>query len=295
MSETLERFLSYLKYEKGYSDNTYQAYERDILQFELYLDGQKVSLRNVTRNTISSYVGQMHRLELTASSTARKLAAIKAYCHFLLREKAILSDPSADIDLPKLGKYLPKALTIDEVASLLEETKSVDDPILIRDRAIIEVLYSTGMRVSELGSLKQRDINYEICFAKVFGKGGKERIVPLGKPALSAVKKYIEKARAHWVGEKKTEELFVNNRGEAFTRQGLWNVIKRALLRSGIMKNVTPHTLRHSFATHLLENGADLRAVQEMLGHANIATTQIYTSVSRERLKKVYTSAHPRA
>jgi integrase/recombinase XerD len=295
MSEQSAQFLNYLRYEKGYAQNTQEAYARDIAQFECFLKENKTALRNVSRNTLSMYVGQLHRQELTATSSARKLAALKAYCHFLFREKLIPMDPSSDIDLPKLGKYLPKALTVAEVSMLLDHTKSKDSPMLIRDRAIIETLYSTGMRVSELAGLKQRDINLEICFAKVYGKGGKERIVPLGKPALQAIAVYQQKARSHWVKEKKTEELFVNNRGEAFTRQGLWNVLKRALFRSGIMKNVTPHTLRHSFATHLLENGADLRAVQEMLGHANIATTQIYTSVSRERLKKVYSSAHPRA
>ncbi len=296
MSEQRDRFLNYLNYEKGYSDNTREAYARDIAQFEGYLEKHTVPLKAMNRSTISGYVLQMHRQEFTATSAARKLAAIKAYCHFLLREGMIDVDPSSDIDLPKLGKYLPKALSIDEVSQLLRSTCSENDRTLIRDRAIIEVLYSTGMRVSELVGLKFRDIDQEICFARVFGKGGKERIVPLGKPALAAIRRYMEEARMYWVGEHgKTEELFVNNRGTAFTRQGLWNVLKRALLRSGIIKNVTPHTLRHSFATHLLENGADLRAVQEMLGHANIATTQVYTSVSRERLKRIYTSAHPRA
>ncbi|MBU0580641.1 MAG: site-specific tyrosine recombinase XerD [Candidatus Margulisbacteria bacterium] len=294
MSNYLDNFLNYLKYEKGYSVHTQEAYARDIAQFEEFLLEKKFDFKKLRRDYLSLYITQLHRQELKAASSARKLAAIKAYFHFLFREGIIKNNPAADIDLPKLGKYLPKALSMEDVNKLLKTTEGVE-PLLIRDKAIIEVLYSTGMRISELASLKQMDVNFEIKFAKVFGKGGKERIVPLGLPACKAIKEYQGKIRNIWAKSKNIPELFINRRGEKFTRQGLWNVIKRALLRSGIFKNVTPHTLRHSFATHMLENGADLRAVQEMLGHVNISTTQIYTSVSRDRLKKVYSSAHPRA
>ncbi|MFC1517214.1 site-specific tyrosine recombinase XerD [Candidatus Margulisiibacteriota bacterium] len=295
MSDFLKLFQNYLKYERGYSENTQEAYTRDILQFEDFLKGNGVNIKKLTRNVLSLYISQLHRNELKASSSARKLAAIKAYCHFLFRESLIKADPTTDIDLPKLGKYLPKAITISDVNQLLAKTEAKDDPLLIRDKAIIEVLYSTGMRISELSGLKEIDVDFDLKYAKVSGKGGKERLVPLGDPACKAIKLYQKEARPLWLKGKKIEQLFINRRGNKFTRQGLWNVIKRALRRAGILKEVSPHTLRHSFATHLLENGADLRAVQEMLGHANISTTQIYTSVSKERLKKVYSSAHPRA
>jgi integrase/recombinase XerD len=295
MSVLLDNFISFLRYSKGYSLNTQEAYKRDILQFENFLGEHSSNIKEFKREQVVQYIAQLHRADLKANSTARKLAALKSYCSFLLRENIIDHDPLVDIDLPKLGRFLPKALSISETKQLLEASSEKADLLEDRDRTILEVLYSTGMRVSELANLKMHDINFEVKFAKVLGKGRKERVVPLGKLACQAIQDYIENVRPKLLKKKDIAELFINRRGKIFSRQGLWNVVKRAMLRSGITKKVTPHTLRHSFATHLLENGADLRSVQEMLGHANIATTQIYTSVSKERLKKVYLSAHPRA
>jgi integrase/recombinase XerD len=286
MDKQIEDFLNFLKYERGYSDNTISAYRRDLVHFREHLKELQVnSISSITRTLISSFVTSLVAMGLESSSVERHIAAVKSFFAYLIREGLIKENPTADIRLPKKSKRLPKALTMNEAKDLVESPKSA------RDKAILELLYATGLRASELISLTLNDANLDVGFIKCFGKGGKERIVPMGAAAVTALKGYIGKERP------KTEKdtLFLDNRGKQLTRQGLWFIVKKYVRLSGVRGSATTHTLRHSFATHLLEKGADLRSVQEMLGHSDISTTQIYTSVSRERLKKIYHSAHPRA
>lgn len=286
MENIINDFLSHLKYERGYSENTITSYRRDLIQFQSFLKEQKVvTVANVGRAHISSFITKLMGMGMKASSIERHIAAIKSFFAYLIREGKLKSSPTADIELPLKGKKLPKALTLIEAKNLVECPKSE------KDRAIMELLYATGIRASELVNLTMNDVNLDVGFIKCFGKGGKERIVPIGAVAVAAVRKYIDTARP----ESPSEILFLDNRGKKLTRQGLWFIVKKYVKRSGIRGSASTHTLRHSFATHLLEKGADLRSVQEMLGHSDISTTQIYTSVSRERLKRIYRAAHPRA
>jgi integrase/recombinase XerD len=233
--------------------------------------------------------------KFSINSVARKISAIKSFFHFLLREGQVKKDPAAEIELPKQPKRLPKALTFGEVFKLLAGGEGEKSRLWLRDLAILELLYACGLRAAELVALDVNDVNLEVAFVKCTGKGDKERIVPVGKKALQAIRDYLEKLRPKLMKKPEEKALFLDHWGRRLSRQGLFNLVKKYVRAAGITRHASPHTLRHTFATHLLERGADLRTVQEMLGHANIATTQIYTSVSRERLKKVYSQAHPRA
>ena len=281
----VKEFIAFLQIEKGYSKNTTEAYKRDLLEFKRH---------GLTPKGISRFVQSLSKRGFAASSIMRKTAAIKSFCHFLLSEGHIDSDPSQDILLPKIPKKLPKALSMSD-ASALAEFSVKKDKFSIRDRAMIEILYGCGLRASELVDLDINAVNFESGFLKCFGKGGKERIVPVGGSALFILRQYIKTARPRFLKKKKNNALFLDRSGDRLTRQGLWLLIKKHVKETGVKQSASPHTLRHSFATHLLEGGADLRSVQEMLGHANISTTQIYTSVSKERLKKIYKESHPRA
>ena len=294
MKKYIDEFLSYLNFERGYSKNTLESYARDLLQFEAFLKGLGIAeIRRIDSKVIQRFLEKLSILKLSPSSRSRKLATLKAFSKFLVREGYNFVDPTAEMRLPKSARKLPKALSFGEALRLVEYPKR-RKPIGIRDRAIMETLYATGLRASELISLNIPDVNLDVGFVKCFGKGRKERIVPLGEIAGESIKKYIEGARPKLIhGE--TSALFLDRSGERFTRQGLWYIVNKYVRQAGIKSGTSPHTLRHSFATHLLEKGADLRSVQEMLGHANISTTEIYTSVSRERLKRVYSKAHPRA
>jgi len=287
MTEKLtEEFLSHLKYERGYSENTISSYRRDLVHFMNHLKQNNISaISSVTRPLISSFVTELVQMGLDASSVERHIAAVKSFFAYLAREGHVNMNPTSDIRLPKKSRKLPKALTMNEAKILVESPK------IARDKAIIELLYATGIRASELINLSLDDVNLDVGFIKCFGKGGKERIVPIGGAAISAVREYVQSSRP------KTESniLFLDRSKKHLTRQGLWFIVKKYVRLSGVRASASTHTLRHSFATHLLEKGADLRSVQEMLGHSDISTTQIYTSVSRERLKKIYHSAHPRA
>ena len=286
MEKLIEEFLSHLKYERGYSDNTISAYKRDLTHFEKFLLGAQVeSVGAITRPVISSFITELSRIGLDPASVERHIAAVKSFFAFLIREGKVQSDPTSDIRLPRKSKKLPKALT------MIEAKKLVECPESARDKAIMELLYASGIRASELITLNINDVNLDVGFVKCFGKGGKERIVPVGAEAVSAIREYIKNSRP----KAATTVLFLDHHGRQFTRQGLWFIVKKYVRLSGVRASASTHTLRHSFATHLLEGGADLRVVQEMLGHSDISTTQIYTSVSRERLKKVYKAAHPRA
>ena len=282
----IDEFLSHLKYERGYSENTISSYKRDLVHFEKHLKQLHISsVISITRPIVSSFVTALVGMGLDPSSVERHIAAVKSFFAYLVREGQVKINPTSDIKLPRKSKRLPKALTMNEAKNLVESPKS------IRDKAIMELLYATGIRASELISLTLNDVNLDVGFIKCFGKGGKERIVPMGAAAVSAVREYIDSSRP------KTESniIFLDKNKKQLTRQGLWFIVKKYVKLSGVRASASTHTLRHSFATHLLEKGADLRSVQEMLGHSDISTTQIYTSVSRERLKRIYHSAHPRA
>lgn len=249
----------------------------------------------VERTTILRHLEQLRAQGKTSRTVARHISSIRSFHQFLLREKRAETDPTVHLEMPTIEQKLPNILSIEEIEALLTAPNR-SKPQGIRDLAMLELLYGSGMRISELIALDLADIHLTMGFVRVFGKGGKERIIPLGKNALSAINAYLNGARGQLQGKHpKTDAFFINQRGKRLTRQGCWKLMKEHALKAGIQHELTPHTLRHSFATHLVENGADLRAVQEMLGHADISTTQIYTHISKTRLSEVYKQFHPRA
>ncbi|NOX97495.1 MAG: site-specific tyrosine recombinase XerD [Nitrospirae bacterium] len=303
MQEKLAQFLSYLRVERGLAGNTIKAYGRDLAKYLKFLEKQGIlSLAKSNRREITNYLlglkkpGNKEGRGLCAASIARNLVAIKMFHRFLIAEGYTKDDPTANMQSGMTSAWawskVPDVLTVSEVSKLLK--KPDDSPAGIRDRAILEFLYATGMRVSELICLKLADLNLEFGYVRCFGKGSKERIVPFGKEALLWLKKYLGKVRPGLAKKEATSILFLTRQKKGFTRQGLWKLIKKHARQTGLKKNITPHTLRHSFATHLLQGGADLRSVQEMLGHSDISTTQIYTHVDRERLKSIHAKYHPR-
>lgn len=295
MEGYVNEFINYLAVERGLAQNTLESYGRDLRQFETYLHSGKMEiLKDSNRNTILGYLSNLQSKGRAVSTISRNLAAIKSFYQYLVRERYLDKDPAASLESPKLEKKLPKILSIHEVEELLKQP-NILLPTGLRDKAMLELLYATGIRVSELISLNISDVNLDMGYIKCYGKGSKERIVPLGSIAAKCVQEYIAKGRPKLVRTYEEPALFVNHHGNRLTRQGFWKIIKKYAQEANITKEITPHTLRHSFATHLLENGADLRSVQEMLGHADISTTQIYTHVTKNRLKEVYDKTHPRA
>lgn len=295
--DALDDYLHFLRVERQLAANTLVSYERDLKSYLHYLKEveQLDSLRKVERVHILNHLRHLKENTKTSRTVARHISSIRSFHQFLIRERVVDNDPTVHLEMPQMDKKLPNVLSIEEVDALIQapDTKKANG---IRDQAMLELLYGSGMRVSECINLNIDDINLTMGFVRCFGKGGKERIIPLGKSALSACKVYLDGPRQELVKvETKTDALFINQRGKRLTRQGFWKLLKQHAQKAGIQKELTPHTLRHSFATHLIENGADLRAVQEMLGHADISTTQIYTHVSKTRLKDVYTQFHPRA
>lgn len=288
-------FINYLSVERGLAQNSLLAYESDLKKYVQFLSAKNVKdFRDVTRNVITDFLFYEKKRKQEASSIARALVAIKLLHRFLLKEWILKEDVTDVLELPKLWKRLPSFLTMKEMEAMLSAPNGRNS-LGIRDRAILELLYATGIRVSELVGLKLQDINLESGFLKCYGKGGKERVVPLGRAAHEAVDRYLKKVRNAKNG-KRSDKLFLGLRrsGEHLTRQAVWQIIRRYAKQARIKKTITPHTFRHSFATHLLERGADLRVVQELLGHADISTTQIYTHVSRDHLKSVHHRFHPR-
>ncbi|MBU1863407.1 MAG: site-specific tyrosine recombinase XerD [Candidatus Omnitrophica bacterium] len=290
----LEEFLAFLSVEKGLADNSIESYRTDLIKYIQFLERNKISsFAQVNRNDIQSFLMSLKGSRLAPPSIARNLVSIKLLHRFLLQERHIQKDITSVLDSPRTWRKLPYFLTIQEVERFLAQPNTRKDNGL-RDRAILELLYATGMRVSELAHLKVNDVNIENSFLRCIGKGSKERVIPMGKSAKEYMSRYIEKVRSKYK-HRKSETLFLSVRGTGLTRQALWKLVKKYARAARIKKPISPHTLRHSFATHLLERGADLRVVQELLGHADISTTQIYTHVSKERLKSVYNQFHPRA
>ncbi|MCP8966960.1 site-specific tyrosine recombinase XerD [Ectobacillus ponti] len=296
MEDQLKDFMHFMLVEKGLSQNTIVSYERDLKSYMKYIQKveQAASFSDVTRQHVLGFLYYLKEAGKSTKTIARHVASIRSFHHFLLRERLSAHDPTLHIETPQGERRLPKVLSVAEVEALLAAPKA-GTGFGMRDKAMLEVLYAAGLRVSELIGLDLGDVNLTMGFVRCIGKGSKERIVPLGGLATEAVRAYLERGRSELAGKKTTNALFLNHHGERLSRQGFWKILKRLAGDARIEKELTPHTLRHSFATHLLENGADLRAVQEMLGHADISTTQIYTHVSRTRLKDVYKQFHPRA
>ena len=298
MQEQIRKFLDFLVVEQGYSENTIAAYRNDLSQFARFLtemDPPFTSWAEVKKDNIVSYILHLKEREYTSSTVARKVAAIRSFFHFLLAEGIIKDDPTATLDSPRVKKRLPKALSHDLVNRLLAEAGRSSKPKGQRDKALLELLYATGMRVSELVLLNIGDVNLASASVRCFGKGAKERIIPIYDRAVDALVEYLRKGRPRLMKDVNEKALFLNHRGKRLTRQGLWLIIKRYADEIGMASEVTPHTLRHSFATHMLSGGAGLREVQKLLGHANISTTQVYTHVNSEWLREVYDESHPRA
>lgn len=294
MEVYLEAFIDYLKVEKGLADNSVYSYNEDLKKYQTYLKKKGIEdPKKINRKDITDFLFVL-RKRISPNSIARILSTVKSFHKFLLREKITPSDPAGLVDAPKLEKKIPNFLNFEEVAVILK-APNLKKPQGIRERAILELMYATGLRVSELVKLKKSDINLDVGFIKCMGKGSKERIVPLGKIAENFLQKYLDEARPKLLSKKESIFIFLAQGGRPISRQSVWKMIKRIVRKAGIKKKVSPHTLRHSFATHLLERGADLRSVQEMLGHASITTTQIYTHVNQRRLKAIHSKYHPRA
>ncbi len=299
MKSDIEKFFRFLQLEKSLATNSIDAYQHDIARYAAFLEARGIlSANGATGDDVAAFIHELHRLGLSARSVARNLSAVKSFHKFLLGEKVTTSDPTLTIELPKRGKFLPDVLSVGEINKIIDATsqkKGDDKNLWIRDRAILETLYATGMRVSELTELKQSNVFFDDEVVRVFGKGSKERLVPIGKPALHWIQKYQTEVRGRLADTHAAHNaVFLNWRGRSMSRAAVWNIVKEYTRLARISKEVHPHTFRHSFATHLLEGGADLRAVQEMLGHADISTTQIYTHIDREFVKAEHRKYHPR-
>jgi integrase/recombinase XerD len=295
MQALLDQFLDYIALERGLSENTRQAYHADLKDFLAFLDTKSITSANaVTRKHILDYMLETRDRGLSTNSISRRLVSIKVFFRYLQQESMLTDNVTDAMDSPKLWKVLPTTLSEKEVEQLLEapdETKRLG----LRDKAIIETFYSTGLRVSELSNLKIQDLHFDAGYLVCFGKGSKERVVPIGEKARTILQRYLQEMRPSLVKGQDPGHVFLNQRGQRLSRKGIWKLIRHYARKAHIVKKLTPHTLRHSFASHLLANGAPLRFIQEMLGHADITTTQIYTHVDQARLKTVHEQFHPRA
>jgi integrase/recombinase XerD len=295
ISAAISSFLTHVKVEKGLSSNTVAAYQRDLAKFNAFAQKRKLVLEAVSRDDLVDFLAGLYRQKLESKSVARHLVSLRNLFRFAQIHELIAADPSVNLESPKVRRSLPGYLRLEEVERLLAQPDA-KTPLGLRDRAMLEILYSAGLRVSELIGMRVTDLDTKVGCVRCIGKGDKERIVPVGKKALSMVEKYLRDARPKLVRKAPSSPtLFVNRRGGALSRVGVWKILSAYGRRAGLRVPLTPHTLRHSFATHLLERGADLRSVQLMLGHADISTTQIYTHVVEERLKQIYKAHHPRA
>nr|WP_244359234.1 site-specific tyrosine recombinase XerD [Dolosigranulum pigrum] len=295
--EALAEYIIYLKIERGLSANTVTSYKRDIEKYLTFLTEKKITqLDEVSRFEILDFLQTLRQSGAADNSIIRMVSSLRKFHQYLKRESIVSDDPMQLIDTPKKASTLPKAISPQAVEQLLEAPDTTT-PLGVRDRTILELMYATGLRISELVNLKLSDMHLTMGFIQTMGKGEKERIIPLGEIASQWLNHYLDGARVYLQDQsaETSEYVFLNSRGKGLSRQGVWKKVKQLALEAGIDQNVTPHTLRHSFATHLLENGADLRMVQELLGHADISTTQIYTHITKTRLKQVYSDYHPRA
>ena len=294
MDELTQNYIDYLIIEKGLSDNSLMSYSSDLAKYITFLEKNQINdLNDVDTTVILAWLIDLAKKGLSAKSRARYIITIRGLYKFLIAEKKVTKSPVKDVDIPKIGLALPKIMTVKEVEMLLE-APDIKKPKGMRNSAMMEIMYGAGLRVSELIVLRIQDINLDSNFVRVMGKGSKERIVPIGSKARTITQKWIKEGRPSQLKNVSTPYLFVARAGKPMTRQSFWKIIKKYALLANISKNTTPHTLRHSFATHLLEGGADLRSVQTMLGHSDISTTQIYTHISREYLVKMHQQFHPR-
>ncbi len=287
-------YLHYIRIERGLSENTIKSYHQDLVQFGEYLNGEKLVLDQVDHIVILSWLNQLRDLGKSNSSVIRMVTTLRNFFSYLVREKVVAHNPMNDVRPPKKAEHLPAVLSIEEIDRLLQAPIE-DTPLGLRNRTLLEVMYATGLRVSELVNLKMSDLHLQLGLIQTLGKGDKERIIPIGEIAIDWLTRYFNESRIVLLKDKESPYVFLNDRGNQISRQGIWKIIKKLVTTAGITKDVSPHTLRHSFATHILENGADLRIVQELLGHADISTTQIYTHISKKRLSEVYDEYHPRA
>jgi integrase/recombinase XerD len=297
ISATIASFVTHVRVEKGLSVNTVSAYRRDLVKFEGFAKKRKLALEAVSRDDLVDFLASLYRNNLESRTVARQLVTLRNFFRFAQIQDLIVTDPSINLESPKIRRSLPGYLRLEDVERLLNQPDA-KTALGLRDRAMLEVLYSTGLRVSELVGLRMGDLDSKSGCVRCIGKGDKERIVPVGRKALAMVDKYLHDARPEMLRQAKAlnnTALFVNRRGVALSRVGVWKILSAYGRRAGLRVALTPHMLRHSFATHLLERGADLRSVQLMLGHADISTTQIYTHVVEERLKQIYKAHHPRA
>lgn len=294
MEALVENFINFLERDKRLSLNTLQSYRRDIEQYITYL--RELNLHNISntnKTTVIAYLLSLQKKGRATSTISRNLASLRSFYQYAAKNKILDSDPTIELESPKVEKKLPQILSTQEVELLLEQPKCVDLKGF-RDKAMLELLYATGIRVSELISLNMTDINLDISFIKC-NKGSRERMIPVGSIATNALQEYINKSRGLLIQNRDEKALFVNINGKRLTRQGFWKIIKQYKNQAKINKDITPHTLRHSFAAHLLENGADLRSIQEMLGHSDISSTQIYAQIAKNKIKEIYKKTHPRA
>lgn len=291
----IQRFLDHTALERGLALKTLEAYGRDLAQFAAFLEDRGTAEPSaIDEACLIAYLDRLTKAKLAPTSIARKMTAIRCFVKYLISQGEIRKSPLEAIPAARPPKRLPKTLNVDEIARLLK-APDLNDDLGLRDRAMLETLYATGLRVSELVGLKTDDVNLKMGFVRCIGKGGKERVVPIGEIAAHLIAAYVERARARLSKGERSEYLFLSKLGKPMSRVRFWMLIKKYARAAGIGKSITPHVLRHSFATHLLERGADLRSIQEMLGHASIATTEVYTHVSRDHIREIYREAHPRA
>ena len=301
MKEDIERFLTYLSVEKGFSENTLVAYRNDLTQLASFVEDSGGRRRPVSswsdfsRQTMLSHQLQLKERNYATTTLARKVAAAKSFFKFMVAEGHLKDNPMENVASPNVGRLLPKPISISQVRRLLEQPTRLSTPEAKRDSAMLSLLYASGMRVSELISLNVGDVDTQGDFVRCFGKGHKERIIPIARKASLILEEYLKEARPKLARSKEEKALFLNRRGERLTRQGFWQILKGYARAAELGDEITPHTLRHSFATHMLSGGADLRSVQELLGHANISTTQVYTHLTSEHVRRTYEKAHPRA
>ncbi|MGH1426518.1 MAG: site-specific tyrosine recombinase XerD [Arenicella sp.] len=293
--QEIDAFVDAMWLESGLSKNTLAAYRSDLKQFSAFLTASQtqMSLLNVTRVEVQKYLAHCLATGVKASSSSRILSTLRRFYRYQIRENQIQEDPCSHVLSPKLGRPLPKSLSEGDVEALLE-APDINKPLGLRDRAMLEALYATGLRVSELVELRMNEVNLTVGVLRIVGKGSKERLVPIGEQASDWIERYLSLSRSSLIKEKVSDAVFVTNRGAAMTRQAFWYLIKKHALVAGIQTDLSPHTLRHAFATHLLNHGADLRSIQMLLGHSDLSTTQIYTHVARQRLQSMHAQHHPR-